>query len=103
MTTSIRKNYSAAFKSKVALEAIKEESTLSELSAKYQVHSTQIKNWKQQALEGISGTFSDEKSRKSNKIEEDTSKLHEKIGQLVVERDFLLRASHKYDVMRGKK
>jgi transposase len=103
INTHKRKNYSAAFKSKVALEAIKEESTLSELSAKYGVHSTQIKTWKKQALEGICGIFSDEKARKSNRIEEDTSKLHEKIGQLVVERDFLLDASHKLGVWRGNK
>ena len=53
-----RKRYSAEFKSKVALEAIKGELTLAELSAKHGIHPTMIATWKRQAIEGMAATFS---------------------------------------------
>ena len=59
----IRKNYSAAFKSKVALEAIKGELTLSEIATKHGIHQTQINKWKRQALDGLSDIFSDNKKK----------------------------------------
>jgi transposase len=67
-----RKRYSADFKAKVALEAIRGDLTLAELAAKHGVHHTMIASWKRQAIE--------------------VEKLHAKIGQLVVERDFLAKA-----------
>jgi len=79
-----RKNHSPEFKAKVALEAIREEMTLAELSKKYGVHPTQIGTWKRAAIENM-------------------TKLHSKIGQLVVERDFLAEASHQLLGTRGKK
>ncbi|MGR3465372.1 transposase, partial [Limimaricola sp.] len=53
-----RKNYSAEFKAKVALEAIRGEATVAELVAKHGVHQTVINTWKRQALEGMAGIFS---------------------------------------------
>lgn len=55
-TTS--KRYSADFKAKVALEAIRGDLTLAELAAKHGVHHTMIASWKRQAIEGMAGTFS---------------------------------------------
>jgi transposase len=52
--SKIRKNYSAGFKSKVALEAIKGELTLAEIATKHSLHQTQINKWKRQALDGLS-------------------------------------------------
>jgi transposase len=85
-----RKSYSAEFKAKVAIEAIKENKTRSELSSKYQVHSTQITKWKQDAIEGIKETFrtgshSREDKEKDNLIEE----LYKQIGKQKVELDWL--------------
>ena len=88
-----RKNYSAEFKAKVALEAIRGEMTVAELVAKHGVHQTLINTWKRQALEGMSGIFSGKSEAKAAEKEGEIEKLHAKIGQLVVERDFLAKAS----------
>ena len=85
-----RRNHSAAFKASVALEAIKGEQTLSELSARFGVHQTQIQQWKRQLVEGSKDVFgASEKERK--RTESDVKELHAKIGQLTMERDFLSR------------
>ena len=88
-----RKNYSAEFKAKVALEAIRGEMTVAELVAKHGVHQTVINTWKRQALDGMAGLFSDKAETKAAEKEGEIEKLHAKIGQLVVERDFLAKAS----------
>ncbi len=88
-----RKRYSADFKAKVALEAIKGDLTLAELSAKHSIHQTMIATWRRQAIEGMSSTFSSKSEASSSTSEADLEKLHAKIGQLVIERDFLAKAS----------
>lgn len=98
-----RKNYQANFKSKVALEAMRGELTLSELSAKYGVSSKQIGRWKQQAIDGISLCFSDRKKSNEATDEAVITDLHAKIGELLVERDFLRKASANLMQSRGKK
>ena len=87
-----RKRYSADFKAKVALEAIKGEQTLAELAAKHGVHQTMIAAWKRQAVEGMAATFSGKSEAAQVVSEAELAKLHAKIGQLVVERDFLSKA-----------
>jgi transposase len=84
----IRKNHSAAFKFKVALEALKENKTTAELCAEFGVASSQIYAWKKELVEKGELTFAD-KREASQKSEID--KLHRVIGQLTVERDFLSR------------
>ena len=88
-----RKRYSADFKAKVALGAIKGEQTLSDLAAKYGIHHTMIATWKRQAIEGMASTFSGKAEAAPAATAADIDKLHAKIGQLIVERDFLVRAS----------
>jgi len=88
-----RKNYGAAFKSKVALEAIKGDLTLAEIATKHSVHQTQITKWKKQALDGLSEIFSDKVKKTAISNDAQIKDLHAKIGQLIVEKDFLLRAS----------
>jgi len=86
-----RRNHSAAFKAKVALAAIKGEKTLSELASQYELHPTQIQQWKKKLLEGSKDVFgSSEKEQKH--VESDIKELHAKIGQLIMERDFLAKA-----------
>lgn len=98
-----RKNHSPDFKAKVALVSIREEMTMAELSKKYGVHPTQIGTWKQSAIENMSTAF----TRRGPVAEQvsiaEVDKLHSKIGQLVVERDFLAEASHRLLGTRGKK
>ena len=87
-----RKRYSAPFKAKVALEALRGEKTMAELSAKYGVHPNMIAGWKKKAAEGMVDTFSAKGSQSGQVNESEIKDLHAKIGQLTVERDFLSKA-----------
>lgn len=93
MPAAKRRSFSPEFKAKVALEAIKEEQTLAELSTRFGVHASQITKWKREALEGMSGIFSGQIQSSDRRHEQEIHKLHAKIGQLTVERDFLDRVS----------
>jgi len=88
-----RKRYNAGFKAKVALEAIRGDLTLAELAAKHGIHHTMVAAWKRQAVEGMAGTFSGSGDAAKAASDAEIEKLHAKIGQLVVERDFLAKAS----------
>jgi transposase len=92
MSKTKRKRYSAEFKAKVALEAIKGEATLSELASRFGIHPTMIAQWKRQAAQGMVDVFSGKAGR--HEIDQDAriKELHAKIGQLTVERDFLSKA-----------
>jgi transposase-like protein len=82
--------FSAEFKGKVALEAIRGELTLAEISSKYKVHATQISGWKKQALGQISEGFSGRKpGRKRLEDDKTVEGLYAKIGRLEIENDFL--------------
>ena len=92
--TGKRKRYSADFKAKVALEALRGELTAAQLASKHSIHQTMVGEWKKQAMEGRAAVFSDrsvaQEAAKSSEAE--VEKLHAKIGQLLVERDFLAKA-----------
>ena len=92
--TSKRKRYSADFKAKVALEALRGELTTAQLASKHGIHQTMVGEWKKQAIEGLASVFSDRSSAQeaTKSSEAEVEKLHAKIGQLVVERDFLAKA-----------
>lgn len=91
--TGKRKRYSAEFKAKVALEALRGELTVSQLVAKHGVHQTLINAWKKQAIEGMAGVFSGKAEAAASDQQGEMEKLHAMIGQLVMERDFLRKAS----------
>jgi transposase len=63
MMKSKRRNFSAEMKARIALEAIKNQRTIQEIASHYGVHPNQVTRWKQQAIEGVSETFRDERSR----------------------------------------
>jgi transposase len=87
--TRKRRNFSSEFKAKVALEALREEMSMVEISKRYDVHPNMISNWKKQALANMQGIFSG-KSQELDKSREDEIKdLHAKIGQLTIENDFI--------------
>ncbi len=77
----------AAFKAKVALEAIREELTTAELAKKYDIHPTMITGWKRTATLNMTLAFSSTSPAASRVSAGKVEKLHAKIGQLVVERD----------------
>ena len=88
-----RKRHSAAFKAKVALEAIRGERTVNELAGLYQVHPSQIAAWKKRALEGMSELFADGRRRADQDEEALKAQLYQQIGQMKVEVDFLKKKS----------
>ena len=93
-----RKKYTASEKAKIALEAIKEELTLAQISSKYSVHPTQIKAWKKQLLSQLPDVFSEKSKQEKMAYNNEVSELYEQIGRLKVENDFLKKKS---EVFRG--
>jgi transposase len=88
-----RKRHSAEFKARVALEAIKGEQTLAEIGAKHGLHLTMVAAWKKAAIEGMAASFTAKSTASGSGNDAETARLHAKIGQLVMERDFLAKAS----------
>ena len=84
-----QKNYTAEFKAKVALEAIRGDLTMNEISSKYQVHTTQIQRWKQQALGNIKDGFTNKHEKAHVSDQKTMDDLYRQIGQLTCENDFL--------------
>ena len=91
--TGKRKRYGADFKTKAALEALRGELTTSQLATKHSAHQTMVSDWKRQAMEGLPLIFAGRTEAKDTAREGELEKLHAKISQLVVERDFLAKAS----------
>ena len=83
-----RRNHSPEFKAKVAVAAIKGEKTLIELAQDFDVHPNQIKQWRDQLLEGATGVFGHGPTAESEAVI-DVKTLHAKIGELTLENDFL--------------
>lgn len=86
---SIRKNYSASFKVKVALAAIKGDKTMAQLASEFGVHSNQIQQWKKHLLSEASTLFLSRRSRAERDAEALQAELYRQIGQLKVELDWL--------------
>jgi transposase-like protein len=84
-----RKNYSVKFKTKVALEAVKEQLTISEIASKYEVHPNLVTQWKKKLLEGSEAVFEDKRKKKQDNEEELVDDLFRQIGQMKYEIDWL--------------
>jgi len=87
-----RRNFSAEFKARVALEALSGAHTMSELSAKHGVHPNMISKWKRRVQENLPELFSRKSTVGESSQEAQIKELHAKIGQLTVEKDFLSKA-----------
>ena len=88
---SKRRRFTADFKAKVALEALRGDKTIQEIAARYKVHPNQVSMWKCQAMDGLNAIFSNGTDKARVDHEGEIHDLHAKIGQLTVERDFLAR------------
>ena len=85
MAKTRQKCHPAAFKAKVALEAVKQTRTLAELSRTFQVHPVQISQWKQQLLDGVESLFSDGRRSERDESLAIQAQLYEQIGRLNME------------------
>jgi len=92
---NVRKKHGIDFKAKVALAAVREDSTVAELSSRYGVHASQIHAWKKTVIDGVGSLFAKAKGASDTAAADDArlAKLYEKIGELTVERDFFRKRS----------
>jgi putative transposase len=88
-----RRNFSAEFKARIALEAIKGQRTIQEIAAHYEVHPNQVTTWKRQVIEALPQVFSDHRLRGNESDEALKAALYQQIGQLQVQLDWLKKKS----------
>lgn len=93
MTKRTRRKIDAALKAKIAVEALREQASVADLAQRYQVHPNQIYGWKKQLQEQAARAFEAGAGGGAADREREMEKLHAKIGQLIVERDFLAKRS----------
>ena len=93
MTKRTRRKIDAGLKAKIALEALREEATVADLAQRYQVHPNQIYAWKKQLQDQAARAFDFGSGDGAAEREREIERLHAKIGQLIVERDFLAKRS----------
>jgi len=84
-----RRRFDAGFKAKVALEAVRELKTVSEIAKQFRVHPNQVTLWKKQLLSGAGQVFESSGSSASKSDEPEASELYEQIGRLKVELEWL--------------
>lgn len=93
-----KKSFTSAFKSKVAIEALKGHKTVNELASEFDIHPTQVNNWKRQLIEMSKSAFNDKQQRKTQKqAEEERDRLYTQIGKLKVEVDWLKKKTGHLD------
>src|SRR5512147_128927 len=92
-STMQRKSFTAEFKAKVALEALRSEKTVNELAGAYEVHPNQVSNWKREAQAGLVDIFSTKRGRQTVYDLAEQERLHSQIGRMQVELAWLKKKS----------
>ena len=93
MTKRTRRKIDATVKAKVALEALREQATVADLAQRYQIHPNQIYAWKKQLQDQAARAFESGRGNAAAERDREVERLHAKIRELLVERDFLARRS----------
>ena len=88
-----RRRYDSRFKAEVALEAIRNQQTISQIASQYGVHPNQVSKWKRKAVEGLVEVFSDGRERREKDQQQLIDELYRQIGKLKVELDWLKKKS----------
>ena len=89
-----RRRHEAAFKARVALEAMKGIKTVQQIAKEFEIHPVQVSEWKKAMTQGAAGVFGGEQTKaRGEEFDKEREKLHSKIGQLTVELDFLQKKS----------
>ena len=101
MSKRPRRNHSATFKAKVALAAVKGDKTVAEIAQQYEVHPTQVTDWRRQLMERAADVFAGATAPSEPPV--DLKALHAKIGQLALENDFLEGALTKVGLLSAKR
>jgi transposase-like protein len=101
MSKRPRRNHAAAFKAKVALEALKGERTVTEIAQRFDVHPNQVTEWRRQLLERAADVFGGTATPREPAV--DLKALHAKIGQLALENDFLEGALTKAGLLSARR
>ena len=101
MSKRPRRNHSAAFKAKVALAAVKGDKTVAEIAQQYEVHPTQVTDWRRQLLDRAADVFGGAPTPSEPPV--DLKALHAKIGELALENDFLEGALTKAGLLSARK
>ena len=86
-----RRRFTAEFKARVALAALRGDKTIQEIAARHKVHPNQVSSWKRQALDGLGAVFSNGTDKARMDHDDEVRNLHAKIGELTVVNDFLAR------------
>jgi transposase len=93
----MRKRYEASFKARVALAALKDDKTLSELASEYSVHSNLISQWKRRLLANVTRVFEERQDESQHEHQAVVEELHRQIGQLHVELDWLKKKAAQFE------
>jgi len=92
-----RKTFTPAFKTKVAIAAIRGDKTIAELASRFEVHPNQISKWKREAIEQMPEIFAQSRGRKRDDQRELIDRLYQQVGQLQFELDWLKKKSEAFD------
>lgn len=93
----MRKRYEAAFKARVAMAALKDDKTLSELASEYGVHSNLVSQWKRRLLTNVTRVFEEQVDESQQEHQAVVEELHRQIGQLHVELDWLKKKAAQFE------